>query len=63
MGIESGSIDKNDLPGIIAQMQCNRDESSCLLAEMPDLEEDIERGNLLWLKRSKKHKNKMKYRL
>ena len=28
MGIESGSIDKNDLPGIIAQMQCNRDESS-----------------------------------
>lgn len=63
MDIEVGHIDKDDLPGIVAQMKCNRDESGYLLSEMPDLEEDIERGNLLWQKRSKKHKNKVKYRL
>lgn len=61
MAIKPGSIADDDLPGIMAQIQCNREESYCLLAEMPNLEEDIERGNLLWEKRNKKRAKK--YRL
>lgn len=37
--IPVGSISDDDLGGIVAQMKCNRDESSCLLSCLPDLEE------------------------
>lgn len=36
--IKAGSIADDDLSGIVAQIQCNRDESGCLLSEYPDLE-------------------------
>ena len=36
--IKLGSIADDDLGGIYAQMKCNRDESSCLLEDFPDLE-------------------------
>lgn len=38
--IKQGFISDDDLPGIIAQMDCNRVESGCLLSEMPDIERD-----------------------
>jgi len=40
--IKSGSIADDDLSGIIAQMECNRFESACLLdsPELPDLESE-----------------------
>lgn len=37
--IKLGSIADDDLGGILAQMKCNRDESSCLLSCLPNLEE------------------------
>lgn len=40
--IKLGSIADDDLGGIYAQMKCNRDESSCLLEDFPDLEKPIE---------------------
>lgn len=38
--IKAGSIADNDLSGIVAQMDCNRTESACLLSspEIPDIE-------------------------
>jgi len=38
--IKQGYISDDDLPGIVAQMDCNMIESSCLLSEMPDIEKD-----------------------
>jgi len=55
--IKQGSIADDDLGGIVAQMDCNCVESSCILPELPDLEnEDIEREMLLWQKRQRKLK-------
>ena len=36
--IKQGSISDDDLGGIVAQMDCNRVESSCLMTCFPDLE-------------------------
>lgn len=36
--IKQGSISDDDLGGIYAQIQCNHDDSLCLLSELPDLE-------------------------
>ena len=36
--IKMGSIADDDLGGIYAQIKCNRDESACILSELPDLE-------------------------
>lgn len=36
--IKAGSIGDDDLAGIVAQMECNRLESACLLEECPDIE-------------------------
>ena len=38
--IKAGSIADDDLPGICAQMQCNRDDALCILGDMPNLEVD-----------------------
>ena len=38
--IKQGSISDDDLGGILAQMILNRDESECILAEYPNLEEE-----------------------
>lgn len=38
--ITAGSIADDDLPGICAQMQCNRDDALCILGDMPNLEVD-----------------------
>lgn len=38
--LKMGSISDNDLGGLYAQIQCNRDESACILSDMPNLEED-----------------------
>ena len=61
--IKIGTLGGNSLEDIHAEILCNRDESTCILSCLPDLEEDIERGNLLWEKRFKRPKNKMKYKL
>ena len=36
--IEPGSIADDDLPGIVAQMKCNMDETKILLNELNELE-------------------------
>lgn len=36
--VKCGSIADDDLGGIYAQIECNRDESACILTELPDLE-------------------------
>ena len=38
--IKMGSISDNDLGGLYAQIQCNYEESACILSDMPNLEED-----------------------
>lgn len=38
--IKSGYISDDNLPSIIAQMECNAEESACLLDCMPDIERD-----------------------
>lgn len=40
--IPMGSIADNDLSGIVAQMRCNRDDSYCLLGDLPNLEEQAD---------------------
>lgn len=39
-GIRMGSIADNDLGGLYAQIQCNRDDSVSILSCMPNLEVD-----------------------
>lgn len=38
--IPEGSIADDDLPGIVAQMKCNRDESECLLQDVKEMIND-----------------------
>lgn len=38
--IPAGSIDGDGLINLIGQVKCNRDESGCLLAECPDIENE-----------------------
>lgn len=40
--IKSGSIADDDLGGIVAQMECNKIESECLLDCLPNLEKEDE---------------------
>lgn len=40
--IEPGSISDDDLPGIVAQMQCNLDETQILLNELNEKQDDKE---------------------
>jgi hypothetical protein len=52
--VKIGYLGEDTLEGIYAEMLCNRDESECLLSDMPNIEEDIEKGNLLWERRKRK---------
>lgn len=40
--IKKGSIKDNDLSGLYAQIDCNREDSACILSGMPDLEKEDE---------------------
>lgn len=40
--IESGSISADDLPGIVAKMQCNLNETQILLNDLDELKQDEE---------------------
>lgn len=40
--IEPGSISDDDLPGIVAQMQCNLDETCALLNDLNEKQDDEE---------------------
>ena len=39
-GVQIGSIGEETIGGIYAEIKCNREESSCILSDMPDLEKD-----------------------
>ena len=37
--IKMGSISDNDLSGLYAQIECNYQETACILKELPNIEE------------------------
>lgn len=40
--VQMGSISEDDLGGIYAQIKCNYDETQCYMADLPDLDADLD---------------------